>query len=88
APPGKRMGHAGAVISGGSGTADAKLEAFREAGVTVCDGPHLLGKTMKELLEGRAARPRGAARPPKANSKGPEKPDRPGPRKPAKGDRP
>ena len=88
APPGKRMGHAGAVISGGSGTAEAKLEAFREAGVTVCDGPHLLGKTMKELLEGRAARPRGAARPPKANSKGPEKPDRPGPRKPAKGDRP
>jgi succinyl-CoA synthetase alpha subunit len=55
APPGKRMGHAGAVISGGSGTAEAKLEAMREAGITICEGPHLLGQTMKEVL-GRPAR--------------------------------
>ena len=55
APPGKRMGHAGAVISGGSGTAEAKLAAMREAGITICEGPHLLGQTMKEVL-GRPAR--------------------------------
>jgi succinyl-CoA synthetase alpha subunit len=53
APPGKRMGHAGAVISGGSGTAEAKIEAMREAGITVVDGPHLLGKAMKDLLARR-----------------------------------
>jgi succinyl-CoA synthetase alpha subunit len=50
APPGKRMGHAGAVISGGGDTADAKIEIMRDAGITVCDGPHLLGSTMAELL--------------------------------------
>jgi succinyl-CoA synthetase alpha subunit len=59
APPGKRMGHAGAVISGGSGTAEAKNEAMREAGITVCDGPHVLGKVMKERLGklGKISRP-------------------------------
>src|SRR5512142_2233172 len=61
APPGKRMGHAGAVISGGSGTADAKLAAMRAAGIAVCDGPHLLGQTMKDLLERRRVRGRPAA---------------------------
>ena len=60
APPGKRMGHAGAVISGGSGTAEAKLAAMREAGIAVCDGPHLLGKTLKELLDRRAEERRAA----------------------------
>jgi succinyl-CoA synthetase alpha subunit len=59
APPGKRMGHAGAVISGGSGTADAKLAAMRDAGIAVCDGPHLLGQTMKDVLAG-GARPKPA----------------------------
>ncbi len=44
------MGHAGAVISGGSGTAEAKIAAMREAGITVCEGPHVLGKVMKERL--------------------------------------
>ena len=58
APPGKRMGHAGAVISGGSGTAEAKLEAMRQAGVVVVEGPHLLGKAMKDLLETRRPRPK------------------------------
>ncbi|BDG03162.1 succinate--CoA ligase subunit alpha [Anaeromyxobacter oryzae] len=60
APPGKRMGHAGAVISGGSGTAAAKLEALARAGVTLCDGPHLLGQTMKDVLA--APRRRAQAR--------------------------
>jgi succinyl-CoA synthetase alpha subunit len=55
APPGKRMGHAGAVISGGSGTAEAKMAAMREAGITVVDGPHLLGRAMKDAL-GKAGR--------------------------------
>ncbi len=50
APPGKRMGHAGAVISGSSGTADAKIQAMRDAGIAVCDGPHLLGHTMHQVL--------------------------------------
>jgi succinyl-CoA synthetase alpha subunit len=58
APPGKRMGHAGAVISGGSGTADAKIAAMRDAGITVSDGPHLLGETMKAVLAGRRSRPK------------------------------
>ncbi|HEX9308127.1 MAG TPA: succinate--CoA ligase subunit alpha [Anaeromyxobacter sp.] len=60
APPGKRMGHAGAVISGGSGTAEAKLEALRAAGIAVCEGPHLLGRTMKDLLDSRRRRPHAA----------------------------
>jgi succinyl-CoA synthetase alpha subunit len=53
------MGHAGAVISGGSGTAEAKNDAMREAGITVCDGPHVLGKVMKERLgkAGKVSRP-------------------------------
>jgi succinyl-CoA synthetase alpha subunit len=53
APPGKRMGHAGAVISGGSGTAEAKMAAMREAGITVVDGPHLLGRAMADRLAGK-----------------------------------
>jgi succinyl-CoA synthetase alpha subunit len=61
APPGKRMGHAGAVISGGSGTAEAKIDAMREAGVVVVEGPHLLGKAMKETLA-RRAKPKAAAK--------------------------
>ena len=50
APPGRRMGHAGAVISGNTGTAEAKLAAFREAGISVCEAPHLLGEAMKRAL--------------------------------------
>jgi succinyl-CoA synthetase alpha subunit len=61
APPGKRMGHAGAVISGGSGTAEAKIDAMREAGVVVVEGPHLLGKAMKETLA-RRSKPKVAAK--------------------------
>lgn len=43
APPGRRMGHAGAIISGGSGTGDAKVKAFRENGITVCENLGELG---------------------------------------------
>ncbi len=50
APPGKRMGHAGAIISGGKGTASAKVEALEAAGVKVAPTPSHMGSTMKELL--------------------------------------
>jgi succinyl-CoA synthetase alpha subunit len=50
APPGKRMGHAGAIISGGKGTAADKKSAMARAGVHVCDTPSILGATMKKVL--------------------------------------
>ncbi len=51
APKGKRMGHAGAIISGGKGTAQSKMQSLREANVTVCTNPADLGVTIKSLLE-------------------------------------
>jgi len=52
APPGKRMGHAGAIISGGRGTAEAKVKAFREAGVPVADRPDQIPQLLAERLGG------------------------------------
>jgi succinyl-CoA synthetase alpha subunit len=50
APPGRRMGHAGAIISGSEGTAKEKIEIFQKAGVQVAESPAVIGATVKELL--------------------------------------
>jgi succinyl-CoA synthetase alpha subunit len=51
APPGKRMGHAGAIISGGKGTAQEKIAALKAAGIRTASSPALIGQTMKEALQ-------------------------------------
>ncbi len=61
APPGRRMGHAGAIISGGHGTAAEKMDALRRAGIHVVPTPDRIGQTMLEVLKGRTGRAKPAA---------------------------
>ncbi|MEK6551861.1 MAG: succinate--CoA ligase subunit alpha, partial [Bacteroidota bacterium] len=50
-PPGRRMGHAGAIISGGKGTASEKMAAMKKAGIHVVESPAEIGITMKKALD-------------------------------------
>jgi succinyl-CoA synthetase alpha subunit len=56
APPGRRMGHAGAIIAGGKGTAAEKMRALQEGGIVVADTPSAIGETVKKTLGGSGER--------------------------------
>jgi len=57
APPGRRMGHAGAIIAGGKGTAQEKMDAMRAAGIHVVESPAMIGETMEKVLRRRGLIP-------------------------------
>jgi succinyl-CoA synthetase alpha subunit len=62
APPGRRMGHAGAIISGGKGTAQEKMDAMKKAGIYVVESPALIGETMARALKKRGPAARTATK--------------------------
>jgi succinyl-CoA synthetase alpha subunit len=69
APPGRRMGHAGAIISGGKGTAAEKMNAMRKAGIKVVESPAEIGSTMKKALDKLSAGSKNKSISKKANTK-------------------
>ena len=71
APPGRRMGHAGAIISGGKGTAEEKIKVMKSCGINVVDYPADLGSTVKKVLEKKSGKSKGTAK--KAQPKKPAK---------------
>ena len=86
APAGKRMGHAGAIISGGTGTAAEKMAAFEAAGVPVARIPSEIPDLISELLQRRRARKKSAGK--AASAKSAKKAAKPGARRPAKAAKP
>jgi succinyl-CoA synthetase alpha subunit len=62
APPGRRMGHAGAIIAGGKGTAQEKMAAMRAAGIRVVESPATIGQAMEQLLRRKGLLGKAAAR--------------------------
>jgi succinyl-CoA synthetase alpha subunit len=68
APPGKRMGHAGAIISGGSGTAADKIKALNKVGITVAGSPTEIPELLKEAMKGKKAPAKKKAAPKKKNA--------------------
>jgi len=63
APPGRRMGHAGAIIAGGKGTAQEKMDVMRKAGIRVVENPATIGETMEKALKSSPAKHKRNARP-------------------------